>query len=226
MKRLILAGISVLALAAAVSATNAADLGRRGMPAKAPAYVEPVYNWTGFYAGINGGWGFGSSEWSAATATHSFDIDGGLVGGTVGYNYQMGLWVLGLEGDIDWSDIRGSAVNAPCLGVSCETRNSWLATARGRIGYSFGRFLPYVTAGGAFGDVKMNPIGLASQTDTRAGWTAGGGVEFALTGPWTAKVEYLYVDLGNKTCNAANCGIATSVDFTSNIVRAGLNYRF
>jgi outer membrane immunogenic protein len=226
MKRLILAGISVLALAAAVSAANAADLGRRGMPAKAPAYVEPVYNWTGFYAGINGGWGFGSSEWSAATATHSFDIDGGLVGGTVGYNYQMGLWVLGLEGDIDWSDIRGSAVNAPCLGVSCETRNSWLATARGRIGYSFGRFMPYVTAGGAFGDVKMNPIGLASQTDTRAGWTAGGGVEFALTGPWTAKVEYLYVDLGNETCNAANCGIATSVDFTSNIVRAGLNYRF
>jgi outer membrane immunogenic protein len=224
MKRVILAALAVVTM---MGAANAADLPRRhAMPTKAPAYVEPGYDWTGFYAGINGGWGFGSSEWSAATATHSFDIDGGLVGGTVGYNYQMGLWVLGLEGDIDWSDIRGSAVNAPCLGVSCETRNSWLATARGRIGYSFGRFMPYVTAGGAFGDVKMNPIGLASQTDTRAGWTAGGGVEFALTGPWTAKVEYLYVDLGNETCNAANCGIATSVDFTSNIVRAGLNYRF
>lgn len=225
MKRLILAGISVLAIAAAVPAANAADMGRR-MPTKAPAYVEPIYTWTGFYAGINGGWGFGSSDWSNVAGTNSFDIDGGLVGGTVGYNWQRGQWVFGLEGDIDWSDIRGTTTTAPCIGIACETRNTWLATARGRIGYSFGRFMPYLTAGGAFGDVKMSTTAFASQTDTRAGWTAGGGVEFALMGPWSAKVEYLYVDLGDETCNAANCGVATNVDFTSSIVRAGLNYRF
>jgi outer membrane immunogenic protein len=227
MKRLVLASTSALAIVTMMGAANAADMPRRQpAPTKAPAYVEPYYNWTGFYAGINGGYGFGSSEWSAPAGTSGFNIDGGLVGGTLGYNYQMGRVVFGLEGDVDWSDIRGSTVNAPCLGASCETHNSWLATARGRIGYAFDRIMPYVTAGGAFGDVKMNPAGLASETDTRAGWTAGGGAEFAITGPWTAKVEYLYVDLGKSTCSAASCGVSTNVDFNTSLVRAGLNYRF
>jgi outer membrane immunogenic protein len=227
MKRLVLAGVSTVAIVAMMTAANAADLSRRNaLPTKAPAYVEAVYNWTGFYAGINGGYGFGNSEWSSPAGTSNFDINGGLVGGTVGYNYQMGRAVFGLEGDIDWSDIHGSTASVPCLGSSCETKNSWLGTARGRIGYAFDRFLPYVTAGAAFGDVKMNALGLASETDTRVGWTAGAGVEFAISGPWTAKVEYLYVDLGNSTCSAASCGASTSVDFTSNLVRAGLNYRF
>jgi outer membrane immunogenic protein len=225
MKRLTLAGLSMLAIAATMTSASAADMARR-MPTKAPAYVEQYYNWTGFYAGINGGWGFGNSDLSNVLGSNSFDIDGGLVGGTIGYNYQMGRVVLGVEGDMDWSDIRGTTTSGPCFAGSCETRNRWLGTARGRIGYAFDRIMPYVTAGGAFGDVRMNAIGLPGQTDTRAGWTAGGGVEFALTGPWTAKVEYLYADLGKETCNAANCGVPTNVDFTTSIVRAGLNYRF
>jgi outer membrane immunogenic protein len=221
MKRLVLAGVGALAVMTMIGAANAADMPRRhAMPTKAPMY-EAAYNWTGFYVGINGGAGWGRSNWDAFGT--EFNTSGGLVGGTIGYNYQMGQVVLGLEGDGDWSGLRGSG---SCAGLSCETRNNWLATARGRIGYSFGRVMPYVTGGGAFGDVKSSLAGFGSQTTTKAGWTLGGGAEVAIAGPWTAKIEYLYVDLGKAGCDAVACGAPTDVSFTSNIVRAGINYRF
>lgn len=228
MKRVVLAGMSALAAISMMGAADAADLGRPAMPAKAPAYVAPYYNWTGAYAGINGGGGFGHSDWLLPAGTSGFDTSGGLVGGTLGYNYQMGHLVLGIEGDADYSTIKGdtTAATGICTGISCETRNDWLATARGRLGYAFDRVMPFVTAGGAFGDVKLTPNGLGSETETRAGWTAGGGVEIGLNGPWSAKLEYLYVDLGKANCTATTCGVPTDVSFTSNVVRAGINYRF
>jgi outer membrane immunogenic protein len=225
MKRVFLAGIAALAIATTMTAANAADIARRQrMPTKAPEY-EPVYNWTGFYVGINGGGAFGNSDVSIALGSTSYDVTGGLAGGTVGYNWQAGRFVYGLEGDGDWSGLKGSGTSAPCA-ASCQTSNDWLATARGRIGYAFNRVLPYATAGGAFGDVKIARTGFAGDTDTRAGWTAGAGVEVAINGPWTAKVEYLYADLGTANCSAANCGISTNADLTANIVRGGVNYRF
>ncbi len=148
----------------------------------------------------------------------TFNTSGGLVGGTIGYNWQMGNIVFGLEGDLDWSNIRGSA---PCAGTSCETRNSWLATTRGRLGYAFDRFLPYVTGGASFGDIKTDVAGIGSASATKAGWTVGGGIEAAIAGPWTAKVEYLYVDLGR-----GGSVLGSDARFNANIVRAGLNYRF
>jgi len=226
MKRLVLAGLGALAVVTMTGAANAADMPRRqAMPAKAPMFEAP-YNWTGFYVGINGGGGFGHSNWSNALGTNGFNLSGAVVGGTVGYNYQMNQVVFGVEGDGDWSNIRGSTSGGACIGTSCETKNSWLATARGRLGYSFGRFMPYVTGGGAFGDVKTTAGGLGSQTTTQAGWTGGAGVEAAISGPWTAKVEYLYVDLGKASCGAVPCGLATSASLTSNLVRGGINYRF
>ncbi len=193
MKRLVLAGLGALAVVTMMGAANAADLPRRhAMPAKAPAYEAP-YNWTGFYVGINGGGGFGRSDFSAPFPTGSFDTSGALVGGTIGYNIQMGQTVFGLEGDIDWSNIRGSAA---CAGTTCETRNNWLGTVRGRLGYAFNRFMPYVTGGLAVGDIKSSIAGVGDAEETKTGWTVGGGVEAAIAGPWTAKVEYLYVDLG------------------------------
>ena len=229
MKRVVLAGMSALAAMSMMSAANSADLARRhAMPTKAPAYVAPYYNWTGFYAGINGGGGFGHSDWSLPAGTSGFDVSGGLVGGTLGYNYQMNRVVLGLEADAAYSTIKGDTTAGTniCAGISCETRNDWLGTARGRIGYAFNRVLPYVTAGAAFGDVKMSPTGFGSETDTRFGWTAGGGVEVGISGPWTAKVEYLYADLGKANCSAATCGTSTDVSFNSSVVRGGINYRF
>jgi outer membrane immunogenic protein len=229
MKRVVLAGAVALAAVSIMGAANAADLARRHvMPTKAPAYVAPYYNWSGLYVGINGGGGFGHSDWDLPAGTSGFNTSGGLVGGTLGYNYQSGPWVFGLEGDVDYSTIKGNTTSATgiCTGISCETRNDWLGTARGRIGYAFNRVLPYVTAGAAFGDVKMTPNGFGSETDTQVGWTAGGGVEVGISGPWTAKIEYLYVDLGKANCSAATCGTSTDVSFNSNVVRAGINYRF
>ena len=119
-----------------------------------------------------------------------------MIGGTLGYNYQMGSFVWGLEADIDWTNIKGSsdATNVAC--VNCETSNSWLGTARARIGYAFDRWLPYITAGVAFGDVQATSA-LGSNSTTQVGWTAGVGLEYAFMGNWTAKLEYLYVDLGD-----------------------------
>jgi outer membrane immunogenic protein len=218
MKRLILAGIGALAVITTIGSANAADIARRqAMPTKAPSLQ--LYNWTGAYIGINGGGDFGRSEVSAPLATGGFNTRGGTVGGTIGYNYQMGQAVFGVEGDGDWSNNRGSAVCA--VGVICETRNDWLATGRGRVGYAFDRFLPFVTGGLAVGNIKSSATGLGSVSTTKAGWTAGGGLEAAITGPWTAKVEYLYVDLGNASAlTGATASLKTS------LVRGGLNYRF
>jgi outer membrane immunogenic protein len=213
---LLITSVGILALG--ISAASAADISRREvMPAKAPIYVSQVYNWTGAYVGINGGYGWGSSSYSGPL-TGSSSLTGGLIGGTLGYNYQVGQAVLGLEGDLDWSNINGSTTCA--VGISCSTHNHWLGTTRVRLGYAADRFMPYVTGGAAFGDINNNVAGL-SATSTKAGWTVGGGVEAALAGPWTAKLEYLYVNLGR------GGGIAGSdAGFNTNIVRAGLNYRF
>jgi outer membrane immunogenic protein len=219
MKRLVLASIGALALVSTMGAANAADIARReAMPTKAPVYA-PLYNWTGAYVGINGGGGWGRSDTAAPFASGGFNTSGGVVGGTIGYNWQAGQMVFGVEGDIDWSNIRGSATCG--VGFSCETKNSWLATARGRVGYAFDRFLPYVTGGLAVGDIKNNVSGFGSSTETKAGWTVGGGLEAALTGPWTAKVEYLYADLGRGTSV-----LGSDTKFNASIVRAGVNYRF
>jgi len=222
MKRLLLASLSLMAIAAASQAV-AADLPRQ-MPVKAPAYVAPYYNWTGFYLGVNGGYGFGNSNWSGA-GTGTFNASGGLIGGTAGYNWQFGQAVVGLEGDGDWSGISGSTNNALCPG-GCQTSNNWLATARGRLGYAADRWLPYVTGGAAFGDIKAAIPGFAGVDTTKAGWTVGAGVEFAINGPWTAKLEYLYVDLGNDNCGSCGVSSPDNVSLKSNIVRGGINYRF
>jgi outer membrane immunogenic protein len=220
MKRFLAAAFGVLALAAAAPA-SAADLPAQ-MPYKAPAYVN-AYNWTGFYLGINGGGAWGGSDWNGFGVSNS--PSGGMIGATAGYNWQgMGNpWVFGIEGDLDWTDISDRTA---CAGLTCSTRNDWLGTVRGRVGYSWDRFMPYFTGGVAFGNIKAHRTGLAGNEDTNAGWTIGGGVEAVVAGNWTAKLEYLYVDLGDTTCSAAACGVATNVDLTTNVFRAGLNYRF
>jgi outer membrane immunogenic protein len=220
MKRTVLASVGLLSIAAVATPATAADLPPRPY-VKAPAYGPQAYNWSGFYVGVNGGYGFGTSSF---TDTNNFDINGGLVGGTVGYNWQVGQGVFGLEGDGDWSDIKGSTTtNCP----GCETRNDWLATFRGRVGYAFDRVLPYVTGGLAAGDIKATTPGFTGIDSDRVGWTVGAGIEFAIAGPWTAKVEYLYVDLGNTNCGLS-CGAFTpdNVDLKTNIVRGGINYKF
>jgi outer membrane immunogenic protein len=221
-----MAGAGLLAVAMA-SPSFAADLPRPAY--KAPAYIAP-FSWTGFYVGVNGGYGWGKSNWSNAALSDNLTTKGALLGGTIGYNLQTGVWVFGLEGDFDWTWIKGSDNTAGgiCGGtVGCQTKNTWLSTGRGRIGYAWDRWLPYITGGAAYGAVKMLPNpGTNSETENRFGWTAGVGVEYAFLGAWSAKLEYLYVDLGKATCDAAPCGIPTTVTDKTNLVRLGVNYRF
>ena len=224
--KLIRAGIAAGAILASPLGVHAADF--RPPSYKAPAYVTSFgYNWTGLYIGINGGYGFGSSNWTdiAGATTGDFGISGGLVGGTLGYNLQTGTWVWGVEGDVGASWIKG-ADTATCGIPGCETKNDWFGTARGRIGYGgYSNWMPYITGGAAFGDIKATTR-FGSETTTKIGWTVGGGVEVALLDSWSTKVEYLYADLGKATCSGLACSPDIDVKFRTSIVRLGLNYRF
>ena len=152
-------------------------------------------------------------------------INGGQAGGTVGYNRQLGNVVFGVEGDIDWSGFNGTGKSAGCPG-GCSTSDSWLSTVRGRIGYSFDRVMPYATGGLAVGDIRAAAPGFAGGTSTNAGWTLGGGVEVALPGNWSAKAEYLRVDLGGFNCTGCTRRPTNNVSLQENVFRAGVNYHF
>ena len=226
MKRILIAG--ALALAAGGQAI-AADLPQPGPPPpRAPAtYVPapvPVFTWSGVYIGVNGGYGFGNGDFSSGGTVSS--VDGYLAGATIGANYQWGQFVFGIEADGDYQNLDGTAVST-C--TYCEVKSDWLATVRGRAGYAWDRILFYGTGGVAFGNVQGGAIGGPFDSGTQVGWTAGGGVEFAFTPNWTAKVEYLYVDFGDLSCTAAGClaGLpSNTLNLTENVVRAGINYKF
>jgi outer membrane immunogenic protein len=223
MKRVFVACLGLLAVMVSAAPSTAADLPPRyARPSAQPAVYSPIYNWTGFYLGINGGAGWGSSQWDGVD---TFTVSGGLIGGTIGYNWQFGQLVTGIEGDIGWSGIRGST-NTNCA-PGCDTRNHWLATARARLGYAFDRFLPYLTAGLAIGDIAATTPGWPAGSVTTAGWTVGAGLEFGIVSNVSIKAEYLFVDLGDFNCGF-NCGLVGNgnVSFYSNLFRAGLNVRF
>ena len=209
-----------------------------GEPARLPVSYDangPYTNRAGAYLGLNGGYGLGSSQWTLGLlGTDVFNTSGFLFGGTAGFNFPISAVLVGLEGDIDWSGLSGNAtncaVNASGAAAACQTKSNLLGTARARVGYAFDRTLIYVTGGTAFAPVQTG-LSPPSTFDaaTKFGWTAGAGVEFAFFGNWSAKAEYLFVDLATASCStAANCGSATgsSVAFTENVVRGGFNYRF
>lgn len=220
-----LAAAAGLALAMA-SPSLAADLPRPAY--KAPIYVAPLFSWTGFYVGINGGYAWADADWTGTSGTASTKPKGGLLGGTIGYNYQTGNWVWGLEGDFDAAWIKDTSVGTGicAAGAGCETKSNWFGTARGRIGYAWDRWMPYITGGAAFANAKLTTSAGVSDSNTQFGWTAGLGVEYAFLGNWSAKIEYLYADLGKATCGSGVCTTNTDVDIKANIVRLGLNYRF
>jgi outer membrane immunogenic protein len=269
MKRTSIAGAAFASLLVATSA-SAADL---PVYTKAPA-VAAVYDWTGFYIGTNLGysWGRGSTDGTATgtqTVTSNLapttvtpvsgllsgraDVNGFIGGGQLGYNWQAGSFLYGLEGDIQFSNERGSGDVVCSLGVTvCPTftrdyKLDWFGTARGRIGYlPAERILLYATGGLAYGGFSGSswtlPMDIGTWSQTRVGWTVGAGVEAALGSNWSVKFEYLYMDLGNVGGSSATNiitastvrGITTTTalaylfntKFTDNIVRVGLNYKF
>ena len=268
MKRILLG----IAAATSLFATSAfaADLAPRPYT-KAPAYVEPVYDWTGFYIGGNVGYSWGRSSDSSNLANGagtslfasngSSNLDGVIGGGQIGYNWQMQNWLFGLEADIQGSDEKGSrsylcataactppiggflalVIPGPAVPVTLNQKIDWFGTFRGRVGIlATPKVLFYATGGLAYGEVDTSEtVGLAgfgfSNNDTRVGYTVGAGVEGAIGGNWTARLEYLYVDLGKTsgsfatTIGALGGGTLTSnysSRITDNILRVGVNYKF
>jgi outer membrane immunogenic protein len=233
--------ISVIcALLSAAGVAHAADL--PVAPPPPPVLPPPaLYNWTGFYIGLNGGATFANLAETATvvggplagTATApSSSGSAFLGGGQIGYNWQTGRAVVGIEGDFDGSGL--SASNPPNTGVTSKTTWPWIATIRARLGAAFDRTLVYGTAGAAFTDMSTNitapgfgTLFNASQVDT--GWTVGGGLEQAFAPNWIARVEYLYVET-HLSVSGPLTGSGGTLTFTGplkqNIVRGGINYKF
>lgn len=226
-RKLVFAIATIFALGTGAAA--AADMPVKTKPVP---FVDVPFSWSGFYVGMNGGYGWGRSSWSdpaVGTDSGHFNTRGALLGGQLGYNWQLGSVVFGVETDADWANISGNGNGGVCLadaGGACQTKQTWFGTTRGRIGYAFGRWLPYVTGGGAYGDINAAQSN-GTSTTTRFGWTAGGGVEYSLDRNWSAKVEYLHLDLGTAGFfSAANNATTLSVPAKDNLVRAGINYHW
>lgn len=212
MKSVLVSGALLGAMVAAPA--MAADLAKpQSYPVKAQVVAPPpVFSWTGFYIGANAGYAWGSGK--GAADYYGLSPDGWFGGGQVGYNYQFQNNVLiGVEADLQGSDISNSA-----NGVNSKL--DYFGTVRARLGYAYDRFLPYVTGGLAYGKNTINDLGY-SDSNTHVGWTVGGGLEYAITNNWTARAEYLYMDLGKKTYdNIGDAGI------TASTARLGVNYKF
>jgi outer membrane immunogenic protein len=235
------------------SVASAAD-----MPTKAPIYKTPTvasgYSWTGFYLGVNGGYGVGRNPSSLINFTNpapgtlqiadswNFDPAGVLGGVQAGYNYQIDRWVIGIEADFQATGQKDTVCRVCTPGASSfnvEQKLPWFGTVRGRFGWAAGPVFSYFTGGWAYGqvqtDINLPIIGLpttgGATHEFKSGWVIGSGVEAALAGNWTARVEYLYMSLGSTEVpffNSATGGTRTMVtsDIRNHIIRAGLNYRF
>jgi outer membrane immunogenic protein len=230
-----LAGALITALAATSLAAQAADLPARTTYSPPPAAV-PVYNWTGIYLGINGGYGWGRQDpLSLITSQYdkvNTDIGGGMAGGTFGAQIQAGHVVLGVEGDYDWANIKGTTTVVPTIlgapapfTANLATEIKSVSTVRVRVGYAAQNWLMYGTGGVAVvrGETTASLAGITCGTvgnlrcsgdTTRVGIAAGGGIEYGFTQNWSAKLEYLWI------------GAASDRDAHINTVRGGINYRF
>jgi outer membrane immunogenic protein len=260
MHRLVVASLAVAGLSVGLgAAASAADLGTRPEPVytKAPI-AAPYYSWTGFYAGLNAGdsWSSDNVQYNQIGAPTVLNTNlsksGFIGGGQVGYNWQTGPLVLGIEADIAWRNNTSSFSTFPFAGntidnVSGTDTQKWIGTVRPRIGLAWGSALFYGTGGLAYGEdehaytenrvVVPGQKRTLTETDTRTGWTAGGGVELALPAQWnrwSLGAEYLHVDLGTTTLNQPTATVgglnfpasSTSFHDKSEIIRAKLNYRF
>jgi outer membrane immunogenic protein len=241
--------IAVVWLMAICGVAAAADISPPPPVYKAPIEPQPYMGWSGFYVGVNvgGGIGLGQSDFSIAGvpafATAHNTLSGAIGGGQIGFNWQTGMTVVGVETDFQGSGLKGS-LTAPCLPGLCgiplsatySQKVSWFGTARGRLGVASNGWLIYATGGYAYARLDTDAMAVAGASsaslglhETRNGWTAGGGIEVAFAPGWSAKLEYLYLDFGRESTTwtlGALPSITYDARFTMNVVRAGVNYRF
>lgn len=187
-----------------------------------------VYNWTGAYVGAQIGYGTGHTDWDyfqvGTTADHS--INGVIGGNHLGYNHQLGNILLGIETEINGSDISGDT-KCPNPTFSCTSRIRWLGSTRGRIGYALNRFLPYLTGGVAYGSWRVGAVGSGAfrENNTRVGWTAGTGVAYAITDLVSARAEYAFYQL-ERGRSSDFPGEFLKSQGNAHTIRAGMSFKF
>lgn len=260
------AGLLALAASLALTTpTQAADLGGGGSFRD----TGPTSIWTGLYIGAHGGWAAGAwdgeLQYLGGEAGYEDDVrelggDGWLGGLQVGFNKHLGAVVFGIEVDVSYTGVGGIETYATDdlpgkageggFAKEHDLALEYFGTARARIGYSVGRFLPYITGGLAWakteGELTVSyplapaccgPVGevsTASAEEAHLGWTVGGGIEADLGGGWSIKAEYLHIDLGTEDYNFRGSVYngapfntdSFEADLIFDVVRAGLNYRF
>jgi outer membrane immunogenic protein len=261
--RVIALAVGAAGLCGFAAAASADGYQKRGY---APAGC--CFSWSGMYVGINGGYGFsaddqavvnietiqapGAANPNGVGTFGSLDPDGGFGGIQVGYNFQGGPWVFGVEADLQGGDISDSSTGTvtnflPGLNATLDTtlRLGWFGTARARLGYSWNQTLIYATGGFAYGSVKHTMlfrdnfgfVGQAAQSESKVGYVLGAGIEHAFNCCWSVKLEYQYIDLGDEDWNApllfvAGGGAATvfrentATDLDFHTVRLGLNWKW
>ena len=228
------AALALVAASAGLAPGGAADLNI------APIYKPPAAalpTWAGTYVGVAGGGAWGGAvvrnNATGADQTSHFDLAGGPFGVTTGINAEGGNGVLGLEADISATSKKGSTLEfPPNAAFSNEVREQWLSTFRGRVGYARDNWLVYATGGAALANVANSivaPAGMISDLQWHWGWTAGGGVEVKLNADWSAKIEYLYVGLQDKSYFNPVPSPALPgnqrLHLDEHIVRVGVNYK-
>jgi outer membrane immunogenic protein len=225
MKKFLLATVASTAL---VSSASAADLAARAYT-KAPAIAAAAYNWSGFYVGVMGGYGWSDDVTVAGVDVTGADIKGGFGGGTIGFNYQApgSQFVFGVEADAAWADLSHSETILG-LGTGRQRINSF-GSVTGRVGIAVDTLLLYAKGGYAWAnnEFSLTALGLTlSDTQFHSGWTVGGGAEWAFAGPWSAKAEYMFAryDSENYFGGIAPPGVGFGMDVHT--VKAGINYRF
>jgi outer membrane immunogenic protein len=222
-----LLGVAACSGAMIVSA-HSADISAR-QPATA-AYTPQAVNWTGFYIGGHVGGAWGDVNWTDPVSGLSNNLaNAGILGGAqLGFNYQFDSIVFGFEGDFSATNLSSSGTDAD--GFVHSTSTYWTSTVAGRLGYAIDRALFFAKVGAAFADERDNvtsPLGASSGTSTtQVGWTAGGGVEYAIDRNWSAKIEYDYLGFGSQSVPAAAAGASGSVSLNIQRVVAGIDYRF
>ncbi len=274
MKRVVVLAAAAMGAVFAQSAF-AADLGVRPAPAYAPPPVAVAPTWTGLYFGFNGGWGWSNTHDNTLTLSptvpagalgvfvpttfavggNNNNANGPVFGGQLGYNYQAGNWVLGVEGDIDGANIRNAEAGTITLGPLgvvgsgfINVKQEWLASLRGRLGYTWGPGMIYVTGGGAWTSLKADggttvasaipggaflETGSFSESKTLSGWVVGAGYEWMIAPNWALRGEYLYYGFNNNNNSGTLVfpvsGVAVSGStgkLNTSVVRVGLDYKF
>jgi outer membrane immunogenic protein len=197
--------------------------------------VPEMHDWSGFYAGLHAGYGWGDRDWDGGgfdDEAFRYDLRGAVAGAQIGFNFQADSFVFGIEADGAWSDMRDN-VSEPLCGfcisdIDAEAEVEWLATVRGRAGFAWDRFMVYGTGGVAFAHVDTDVsaiFGDDSDSATHTGWVAGVGVEGMITERVSVKAEYLHADFGKEDFDYYGF-IEGRADLDLDIVRVGVNLHF